>query len=85
MIKNFLIFFFLYLSFYVYADVPGSFYKAKKIAVELYADHPVSFYCGCDIDWNDKEWEPDHKSCGYEVRKQVKRANRIEWEYIVPT
>lgn len=27
---------------------------------------------------------PDLASCGYEVRKRSERANRIEWEHIVP-
>lgn len=74
----------LFLSFHVYADTPSSFSKAKKIAVELYADHPVSFYCGCNIEWVGKKGLPDHDSCGYEVRKQDKRAARIEWEHVVP-
>lgn len=31
-----------------------------------------------------KKLVPDLDSCGYEPRKQAKRANRIEWEYVVP-
>jgi deoxyribonuclease-1 len=28
--------------------------------------------------------KPDHASCGYQVRKQKKRAARTEWEHVVP-
>ncbi|MGR5470168.1 endonuclease, partial [Vibrio astriarenae] len=41
-------------------------------------------YCGCDIKWQGKKGVPDLASCGYQVRKQAKRASRIEWEHVVP-
>ncbi|MCG9681025.1 endonuclease [Vibrio sp. Isolate23] len=63
---------------------PSSFSKAKKEALKIYADHPTSFYCGCDIAWQGKKGIPDLTSCGYSVRKQQKRASRIEWEHVVP-
>ena len=66
------------------ASTPSSFNKAKKIAVSLYADHPTSFYCGCDINWKGKKGMPDHASCGYKIRKQKLRSSRIEWEHVVP-
>lgn len=31
-----------------------------------------------------KKLTPDLEACGYQVRKQESRANRIEWEHIVP-
>ena len=31
-----------------------------------------------------KKGVPDLESCGYEVRKNSERANRIEWEHVVP-
>ena len=65
------------------AQTPASFYAAKKIAVEIYQDHPTSFYCGCDIQWQGKKGIPNLSDCGYTVRKQNKRAMRIEWEHIV--
>ncbi|OCH36926.1 endonuclease [Aliivibrio fischeri] len=72
-------------AFNVLAAPPSSFSKAKKEAVKIYLDHPTSFYCGCDITWKDKKKGiPDLQSCGYNVRKQEKRASRIEWEHIVP-
>lgn len=66
------------------AAPPSSFSKAKRLAVEIYQDHPTSFYCGCAITWQGKKGLPDLAGCGYEVRKQEKRANRIEWEHVVP-
>ena len=63
-----------------------TFVEAKKALRQLYAQHPeqTSFYCGCDIRYQGKKMVPDLASCGYEVRKQPNRANRIEWEHIVP-
>ncbi len=67
-----------------YAAPPANFAKAKREAVKIYADHTTSFYCGCDIKWQGRKGIPDLESCGYQVRKQQKRASRIEWEHVVP-
>ncbi len=72
------------LPFYTHSAPPSSFSKAKKIAVKIYQDNPTSFYCGCDIEWNGSKGKPQLESCGYQVRKQQKRASRIEWEHVVP-
>ena len=67
------------------ANTPSSFRQAKKIASQqVYDSYRSSFYCGCDIVTNGKKLVPDLSSCGYEVRKQELRANRIEWEHVVP-
>ncbi|WP_053981976.1 endonuclease [Marinagarivorans algicola] len=66
------------------ASPPTSFSKAKRLAYTVYQDHPTSFYCQCPISWQNKKGKPDLKACGYKVRKQEKRANRIEWEHVVP-
>jgi len=65
---------------------PSSFGQAKKEGYNIYKYHPYTFYCGCDIKWNGVKGAgtPDLDSCGYQVRKEEKRANRIEWEHIVP-
>jgi deoxyribonuclease I len=65
---------------------PLSFSQAKRLAKRLYADNGLaqSFYCGCDIRMDNKHWQPDFTGCGYVVRKQPNRANRIEWEHLVP-
>lgn len=62
-----------------------SFSKAKRLLAGLYQnEQQLSFYCGCDYQHQGKKLIPDLNSCGYQVRKQQKRANRIEWEHIVP-
>ncbi|GGP48749.1 deoxyribonuclease [Shewanella saliphila] len=68
------------------AEHPSSFRKAKTIAKKIYQQNlPLStFYCGCDIAISGKLWQADHPTCGYSVRKQIIRANRIEWEHVVP-
>lgn len=66
------------------AEPPRSFNKAKKVAAETYKDHQKTFYCGCDYYRAGKKLVPDLESCGYEVRKEKRRANRIEWEHVVP-
>ncbi|WP_162599160.1 endonuclease [Shewanella algidipiscicola] len=68
------------------ASHPSSFNQAKKIARTIYSQDltTTSFYCGCDITIKGKLWQPDFNRCGYQVRKQQKRASRIEWEHIVP-
>ena len=70
------------------ADAPTSFSAAKKMAATIYQDNQQTFYCNCpykSIRANGKTTlAPDLKACGYQVRKQKTRANRIEWEHIVP-
>ena len=67
------------------SDRPTSFSQAKTRLTKLYPSklEPKTFYCGCDFDASTKKWAPELDSCGYKVRKQPKRANRIEWEHIV--
>jgi len=67
-----------------YADFLSSFSQAKNEAIKIYKDHPITFYCGCEISWQGKKGTPNLNSCGYQVRKQEKRASRIEWEHVVP-
>jgi len=62
----------------------NSFTQAKAAAVKINRDAPGSFYCGCRITWQGKKGIPDLASCGYQVRKNADRANRIEWEHVVP-
>ena len=65
---------------------PANFKRAKAQLKKLYPSKlaPMTFYCGCSIDTRRKNWKPELNQCGYQVRKQAKRANRIEWEHIVP-
>lgn len=75
-------------SFWALASTnyPQNFRQAKKEAKIIYSSAlpAVSFYCGCDINTRHKKWTVDFNSCGYQVRKQKKRAQRVEWEHVVP-
>lgn len=74
----------LFFSINVFSAPPANFSAAKQEAAKIYQQHPVSFYCGCNIRTEGKKLVPDLKSCGYEIRKQEVRASRIEWEHVVP-
>lgn len=68
---------------------PTSFSSAKKtLAKHIYTDQDLTFYCGCDMYYKEhkgkKKLTPSHDRCGFEPRKEEKRAARIEWEHIVP-
>ena len=55
--------------------------KAKYLLErKVYLNHPVTFYCGCRFtsDKSISDWN------GYIPKEDNKRANRIEWEHIVP-
>jgi deoxyribonuclease-1 len=65
----------------VLAQNPSSFSKAKRLLYkEVYKDHNETFYCGCSYTGK----VVDLESCNYEVRKNTKRAKRIEAEHVVP-
>ena len=57
-----------------------SFSKSKKHLTKVYKDNPITLYCGCSF----KGKTPEFSSCGYIPKKDNKRANRIEWEHVVP-
>ena len=58
----------------------NSFSKSKKYLAKVYKDNPITLYCGCFF----KGKTPEFSSCGYIPKKDNKRANRIEWEHVVP-
>ena len=61
---------------------PGSFEAAKKILYgQIYADHRITFYCGCRYD-TDRQVEL--ASCGLDALADKPRAQRIEAEHIFP-
>lgn len=66
------------------SSAPQSFNKAKKLLPKIYRGMEETIYCGCSYSYKGKKLIPDLKPCGYVVRKEEKRANRIEWEHIVP-
>lgn len=63
---------------------PRNFSSAKKIASRIYSDNQSTFYCGCEYHKVNGKLRVDLASCGYQVRKQPKRAGRVEWEHVVP-
>ena len=83
-----LLIFVVLLSTTVFAE---SFSESKKLLKEIYKDHQTTFYCGCKYNPLDKDNMIDRNSCGYVPRneltkkgKENERANRIEWEHIMP-
>jgi deoxyribonuclease-1 len=89
------IFILVFTSYFITSGViarepPGNFRQAKKALSALYREHPVTFYCGCGYALKQKPGStkkrltPDLKKCGYQVRKNQNRANRIEWEHVMP-
>lgn len=65
---------------------PTNFNQAKKALIELYKDNPEQkeFYCGCNFSFEGKKGIVDLNSCGYKARKNQLRAERIEWEHVMP-
>ncbi|TWI50513.1 deoxyribonuclease-1 [Pseudomonas duriflava] len=80
----------LSLPFAAQAAPPSTFTAAKVMAKQkVYFDQSSSaqgeLYCGCHWTWAGKSGgRIDFSSCGYQTRTQQKRAERIEWEHIVP-
>jgi len=66
----------------------SSFSKAKRLSAQVTATmDDTTFYCGCEYSVTNKSTgggKTDLKSCEYDFRKNKKRAERIEWEHIVP-
>jgi len=67
-----------------------SFEQAKvALREQVYFDRNQAeqgtFYCGCRWQWTGRSGgRVDLASCGYKVRSQQARAERIEWEHVVP-
>ena len=59
----------------------GSFEEAKQIGWRIFATNRVDQYCGCTFS---RQGRVDLGSCGYQVRRDQRRAGRIEWEHVVP-
>lgn len=73
-----------------FATPPATFTEAKIVAKQqVYLDQADSamgeLYCGCKWTWVGKSGgRIDAESCGLQARKQETRAERTEWEHIVP-
>ena len=79
MIRSLLLLFCCFTALSLHA-APATFAEAKRLAWPLYAKQSTEFYCGCKYSGN----RVDLRSCGYTPRKNANRAQRIEWEHIVP-
>lgn len=72
------------------ADWPTTWREAKEWSKEyVYFDQNRgdygTLYCGCQWEWaGESGGRVDFDSCGYQPRKQLNRAQRIEYEHIVP-
>lgn len=88
-VRLFIVLFSVLLSQSLFAE-PGSFREAKlELRQQVYHDQNQSdegsLYCGCQWQWTGASGgRVDLASCGYQVRKQRNRAQRIEWEHVVP-
>jgi deoxyribonuclease-1 len=65
--------------------IPGnttiqSFNKAKELLQQVYQGHEEEYYCGCRFSGN----TVDLKSCDYEPKKNMKKAECLEWDHVVP-
>jgi len=68
-------------------DPASSFTSAKATARDvIYADRATTLYCGCAYTPNPTGTSGviDHASCGYEIKHIESRANRLEWEHVMP-
>lgn len=63
---------------------PSTFSKSKGILKSNTSFFKETFYCSCSISMINGKLLPDLSSCGVTARKNLKRAQRIEWEHIVP-
>ena len=64
-----------------------TFNRAKSYLYKVYKElnYTKTFYCGCDFAFKKSYFGAiDLKSCGYKIRKNAKRASRIEAEHIMP-
>ena len=61
----------------------SSFSSSKTQLKKLYvkAGYFTTFYCGSTFD---EEFNLDHSKSGFHYRMNEQRANRVEWEHIVP-
>ncbi len=73
---------------FVAQAAPGSFEKAKiELRRTVYHDRndDGDLYCGCTWQWMGRSGgRVDLASCGYEVRADRNRAQRIEWDRMYP-
>lgn len=69
------------ISIALFAETPANFNKAKAIALSLFAKNPLTLYCGCRYS---RDKAVDLENCQMHQAKPIERANRIEWEHMMP-
>lgn len=78
----------LFLTACSFRDAPQTFDQARKdLRQEVYFDQndEGDFYCECAWQWTGESGgQLDPQSCGYQIRAQPTRAERTEWEHVVP-
>lgn len=71
-------------------SAPNDFSQAKRLLRQhVYHDQHQSgdgtFYCGCSWEWVGKSGgRIDASSCGFQTAAMQDRAQRIEWEHVMP-
>jgi len=60
---------------------PRNFTESKRIAAELFSNHRLTFYCGCQYD---NRGIVDWDSCGYQPKGHTSHAKLLSWEHIMP-
>jgi deoxyribonuclease-1 len=68
-------------------EAPTSFSAAKKYLADLHESigHQTTLYCGCPYERTTRSGgDVDRETCGVEARKNEERADRVEWEHVVP-
>ncbi len=63
---------------------PDDFAEAKRLAQKIFSDEATDFYCDCPITWQGGKGRVELNRCDYKVRKNGPRAQRVEWEHVVP-
>lgn len=88
MTRSLLIAVLLLLAACSFREPPQTFEQARldlRHAVYFDRNDDGDFYCGCDWSWvGSSAGRIDFSSCGYEIRGQQERAERTEWEHVVP-
>lgn len=69
-----------------YSATNQNFDNAKSKLIKLYQENPkqTTFYCDCQFSFDNKKGIVNFNQCGYKVRKNQNRAERLEWEHVMP-
>lgn len=88
MTRIFIILACLVVSSPAWSQAPRTFREAKIVAKhQIYHDvnQHGDLYCGCSWTWvGESGGRMDLAGCGYQVRARKERAERMEWEHVMP-